>query len=83
MVSRGFGPGSNGPLLVGDRPSPQALDEAVATIRETEGVAFVSEPQRNASGDAALLTVVPTTTPQAEETSDLVTTAPRRAARRA
>ena len=33
----------------------------------------MSEPQRNEQGDAALLTVVPTTTPQAEETSELVT----------
>ena len=72
MISRGFGPGSNGPLLVASN-DPQALDEATATIRETEGVAFVSEPQRNEQGDAALLTVVPTTTPQAEETSELVT----------
>jgi len=71
MVSRGFGPGSNGPLLVASE-DPQALDAATATIRDTDGVAFVSDPQRNEAGDAALLTVVPTTTPQASGTSDLV-----------
>jgi len=71
MVSRGFGPGSNGPLLVASE-NPQALEDAAAGIRETPGVAFVSEPQRNQAGDAALMTVVPTTTPQADETSDLV-----------
>ena len=47
MISRGFGPGANGPLLLASN-DPQALDEATRTIRETEGVAFVSEPQRNA-----------------------------------
>ena len=47
MISRGFGPGANGPLLLASN-DPQALDEATKTIRETEGVAFVSEPQRNA-----------------------------------
>ncbi len=69
MISRGFGPGANGPLLLASN-DPQALDEATKTIRETEGVAFVSEPQRNATNDAALLTVVPTTAPQ--DSADLV-----------
>jgi putative drug exporter of the RND superfamily len=71
MLSRGFGPGSNGPLLVAST-DPQALEQTTPTIRETEGVAFVSEPQRNRAGDAALMTVVPTTSPQADETTDLV-----------
>jgi putative drug exporter of the RND superfamily len=71
MVSRGFGPGSNGPLLLASE-DPQALERASRTIRGTDGVAFVSQPQRNRTGDAALVTVVPTTTPQASETADLV-----------
>ena len=71
MISRGFGPGSNGPLLVASE-DPQALAQSADEIRGTEGVAFVSEPRPNRAGDAALLTVVPTTSPQAEETTELV-----------
>ena len=73
MISRGFGPGSNGPLLVAST-DPQALEQTTQTMRETQGVAFVSEPQRNEADDAALLTVVPTTSPQDSATSDLVDT---------
>jgi putative drug exporter of the RND superfamily len=71
MVSRGFGPGANGPLLLASE-DPRALERAATELRGSEGVAFVSEPQRSEAGDAAVLTVVPTTTPQASETSDLV-----------
>jgi putative drug exporter of the RND superfamily len=63
MVSRGFGPGSNGPLLVVAQDD-QALDPA--QIRATPGVAFVGET------GPEMLTVVPTTAPQAPETADLV-----------
>jgi RND superfamily putative drug exporter len=69
MIARGFGPGANGPLLLATT-DPGALDEATKTVRETEGVAFVSEPQRNDTDTAALMTVVPTTAPQ--DSADLV-----------
>jgi putative drug exporter of the RND superfamily len=69
MISRGFGPGANGPLLIASS-DPEALEQTRATIRGTEGVAFVSEPQRNQANDTALLTVVPTTAPQ--DSADLV-----------
>ena len=69
MISRGFGPGANGPLLVAST-DPDQLEQATNTIRETEGVAFVSQPQRNEANDAALITVVPTKAPQ--ESADLV-----------
>jgi RND superfamily putative drug exporter len=42
-------------------------------VRGLEGIAFVGEPQRSASGDAALLFVTPTTSPQSAETTALVT----------
>jgi putative drug exporter of the RND superfamily len=71
MVSRGFGPGANGPLLVASE-DPGQLERATATVRGTEGVAFVSPAQANEAGDAAVMTAVPTTSPQASETSDLV-----------
>ena len=69
MISRGFGPGANGPLLVAST-DPAALEDSAQTIRKTEGVAFVSEPQRNEDNTAALMTVVPTSAPQ--ESADLV-----------
>ena len=71
LVSRGFGPGANGPLLVAAE-DPQALERATATIRDTTGVAYASPVQADPAGDAALMTVVPTTAPQASETSELV-----------
>ena len=64
MVSRGFGPGANGPLLVVSE-DPKDLEGVAATIRRSPGVAFVA-------GNRGVLTVVPTTTPQAPETADLV-----------
>jgi RND superfamily putative drug exporter len=76
LVSEGFGPGANGALLVAaDLPSPDAitaLDRAAEQLRADPGVSFVGDPQPNPEGDAALLTVVPTTAPQDGATADLV-----------
>ncbi|TDD73050.1 MMPL family transporter [Jiangella aurantiaca] len=76
LLSEGFGAGANGPLLlVADLESPRdadalpALGEAVAA---TPGVAAVMPPVVNEAGDAALLTVLPTTGPQDAATEDLV-----------
>jgi len=43
-------------------------------LRRTPGVAAVQPPQLNPAGDAALLTVIPTTGPQDTATEDLVRT---------
>ncbi|PSK97889.1 RND superfamily putative drug exporter [Haloactinopolyspora alba] len=76
MLSDGFGDGANGPLLVvADLPSSEAADALPALAEElgaTPGVAAVSPPQLNPAGDAAVLTVVPTTGPQDGATEDLV-----------
>ncbi|HWC38796.1 MAG TPA: MMPL family transporter [Acidimicrobiales bacterium] len=76
LLAQGFGPGFNGPLVVvaetsgpADRPVVQALSSDLATTR---GVAFVAPPQFNASADAAVITVDPTTSPQAVQTEQLV-----------
>jgi RND superfamily putative drug exporter len=76
LVSRGFGPGANGPLLVtapldggGDRA---AMDRLAGTLRAQPGVAAVTAPAVNPAGDAAVLTVVPRTAPQDAATEDLV-----------
>jgi RND superfamily putative drug exporter len=76
LVSAGFGPGANGPLLLAaDLSGPDAAGAFAALpdrLRGEPGVAFVSPPRLNAAGDAAMLTVVPTTSPQATATRDLV-----------
>jgi RND superfamily putative drug exporter len=75
LVSRGFGPGFNGPLFIAvELPTggQDALDRVTAALRGAEGVAAVSSPQLNAARDTASIAVVPTTAPQSEQTYDLV-----------
>jgi putative drug exporter of the RND superfamily len=76
LLSEGFGPGFNGPLLLAveiDDPSalPQ-LDGLTSAIEATPGVAAVSPPQPSPAEDAAIIQVIPTTSPQDQATSDLV-----------
>ena len=77
-LAEGFGPGFNGTLqLAAALPaggSGQSLERLVADVNRTDGVAAVSEPVRSPSGDAATITVTPTTSPQDEGTSELVST---------
>jgi putative drug exporter of the RND superfamily len=77
LMSEGFGPGANGPLLLaaetpGGQSDIQALEALSAELNQTEGVAFASEPIPNDSGDAAIIQVQPTTSPQDQETAHLV-----------
>jgi RND superfamily putative drug exporter len=85
LVSEAFGPGANGPLLVAVdlRDGAAATDAASAArtvdsiagdLQATDGVATVLPPALNDAGDAAVLTVVPTTGPQDEATESLVHT---------
>jgi len=77
MLAEGFGPGANGPLiLVADMPRDDgaALERLGAGLAHTPGVALVSPPRLDAAGDAALITVVPTTGPQDGATEHLVQT---------
>jgi RND superfamily putative drug exporter len=76
LNTEGFGPGTNGPLIIAaELPGPEAkaqVDAFARELRRDEGVEFVPPPQINAAGDAALLTAVPTTSPQDKATEDLV-----------
>jgi RND superfamily putative drug exporter len=76
LISEGFGPGANGPLVIAaELPDAEAKGDVQAlttALREDPGVAYVAPPKFNADGTAALLTVVPTTSPQDEATSELV-----------
>ena len=76
LLSEGFGPGFNGPLLlateIGSPDDLETLDELGAALGETEGVAAVTPPFENVAGDAAVVTVFPATSPQDVATNDLV-----------
>lgn len=72
LLSRGFGPGFNGPLAVlvsGDDPSAETLRTALA---RTEGVATVAPGQALPDGSGSLVFVVPESGPQDAATADLV-----------
>ncbi|MGI5482316.1 MMPL family transporter [Streptomyces lavendofoliae] len=72
LLSDGFGPGSNGPLMVvvdGDRA---AADRTVTDIKGLDGVAAVTPPTPNEAGDTSIITVVPKDRPSSVETEDLV-----------
>ena len=72
LIAEGFGPGANGPLVVVTEGDEAVAQNAFDTLTRTDGVAEVTPPQ--ASPDGALFTSLafPTTSPQDEETSDLV-----------
>jgi RND superfamily putative drug exporter len=76
LVSDGFGPGANGPLLLAVT-LPASSDTAVvrhlvAAIESDPGVGSVSPPRTNPAGTVAALQVYPSTSPQSAATSDLV-----------
>jgi putative drug exporter of the RND superfamily len=76
LAVEGFGAGAMGPLLVaselGGRAGAPALERAAERIAATEGVAAVGRPVRSPDGQAGLLTVLPSSSPQAPETEALV-----------
>ena len=79
LLAEGFGEGFNGPLVLTVVPGPADAPDAVTglerALARTQGVAAVSPPvpNRPAAPDAFVVTVVPSTPPQAEATTDLVT----------
>ena len=74
MLAGGFGPGFAGPLTIVVR-SPQ-LNTDAATVHDAlelmAGIALVTEPAVNQSGDTAVITAIPTTSPQDAATTKLV-----------
>ncbi|MEU2431098.1 MMPL family transporter [Streptomyces sp. NPDC007861] len=72
LLAAGFGPGFNGPLqIVAEQPDATGL---VERVRDVEGVAqVVALPVPPESG-LSVIQVVPTTSPQSEETDDLIDT---------
>ena len=74
LLAEGFGPGFNGPLqLVATTGSPAdtaALTKLAGLLRTEPGVAAVSAPVFGRG--AALVSVIPTTSPEAAATSNLI-----------
>ena len=72
LLAEGFGPGANGPLLVVTDRGPASLTALRDGVSHLSGVAAVGPVQPSPDGAVALLTVVPTGSPQSEATVDLV-----------
>jgi RND superfamily putative drug exporter len=75
-LARGFGPGFNGPLeLAAQVRSPAgvtAFGQLLATAARTPGVTSVTPAVTPPNGKVVIATVYPATSPQAEQTADLV-----------
>jgi RND superfamily putative drug exporter len=76
LQTEGFGSGTNGPLVIAaELPEPGAradIEALVQRLRGEEGIDFVADPVINQDGTAAIVTAIPTTSPQDAETEDLV-----------
>jgi RND superfamily putative drug exporter len=76
LLSSGFGPGFNGPLIVAVE-LPEGATEAELNALSTalgaaEGVAFASPPTLSPAGGAAVISVIPVGAPQDESTASLL-----------
>jgi RND superfamily putative drug exporter len=81
LISQGFGVGVNGPLTVVVKLPDQSssansslLSGMQSDIAKTAGVASVTPAQVNTAGTTAVFNVIPTTRPQATQTTALVNT---------
>jgi RND superfamily putative drug exporter len=76
LNTEGFGPGTNGPIVIAadlsGSSSKGAMDSFADRLRSEPDVAFVVPPRLNDAGDAAIVTVIPKSSPQDQETQDLV-----------
>ncbi len=79
LLSQGFGPGFNGPILLavqvdtpGDASTLARVNALPAAIKQIAGVADASPPRFNAAKTAAIISVTPTTAPQSRATNALV-----------
>jgi RND superfamily putative drug exporter len=77
LLASGFGRGFNGPLLLAaelphGRSDMGVLDSLRSALEGTPGVAAASPPIANTAGNAAIMQVFPTTSPQDDATTKLV-----------
>jgi putative drug exporter of the RND superfamily len=78
LLSDGFGPGFNGPLLIATQLSSSTQRAQVSQVRDavarTPGVVAVTAPRVSPSGNVAVMEAYPASAPQAQATTDLVHT---------
>ncbi|MEU2516719.1 MMPL family transporter [Streptomyces syringium] len=80
LLSEGFGPGFNGPLMVvvdgagGEDPkaAAQAVAKTVAGLDNVAAVVPVTPASFNKAGDTAIVTVIPKSKPSSKQTEELV-----------
>ncbi|MFJ6797787.1 MMPL family transporter [Streptomyces sp. NPDC091268] len=72
LLSEGFGPGFNGPLMVVVDGDKALADTTADRIKGLEGVAAVTPATTNEAGDASVITVIPKDRPSSVETENLV-----------
>ena len=86
LITKGFGVGTNGPLLISvelrqsgqarQQGQPPATDTRLTTlendVKKTPGVQSVTPATVDSKGDAAVFTAIPTTAPSSDATVDLV-----------
>ncbi|MGH3373579.1 MAG: MMPL family transporter [Actinoallomurus sp.] len=76
MLATGFGPGFNGPLqLVAETPASadrQAFGRLASEVAQVKGVAGAAALPMRPSAKIGIIQVIPTTSPQSKQTSDLI-----------
>jgi RND superfamily putative drug exporter len=77
LLTNGFGAGFNGPLTLvlsgpGRADMGSVAGEAVPLLRTDFDVAVASAPVTNKGGDVAILSVIPKSAPDSQQTKDLV-----------
>ncbi|WP_413760733.1 MMPL family transporter [Streptomyces sp. MMBL 11-3] len=74
LVAEGFGPGTNGPLVIAADPAgdPGALDRLVGAVAADPGIASLAPTHIDRATGIATLVVFPTTSPQDKATADTI-----------
>ncbi|MDL2076347.1 MMPL family transporter [Streptomyces sp. GXMU-J15] len=74
LVAEGFGPGTNGPLVIAVDPNgdPGVLDRLAGSVAADPGIASVAQTRIDRATGIATLVVFPTTSPQDKATADTI-----------
>ncbi|WP_406865017.1 MMPL family transporter [Streptomyces sp. HUAS MG47] len=74
LVAEGFGPGTNGPLVIAADPAgdPGVVDRLVGGVAADPGIASVAPARIDRATGVATLVVFPTTSPQDKATTDTI-----------
>ncbi|RST06468.1 MMPL family transporter [Streptomyces sp. WAC07149] len=75
LVAEGFGPGTNGPLVIAADPAgdPGVVDRLVGAVAADPGIASVVPTHTDRATGIATLVVFPTTSPQDKATAETIT----------